>query len=383
MNKTICIFTAFYHPHYGGVETYVRSLSAQLNKLNYNVIIVTLNTEKAEVIEIIDGIKILRMPAVNLLNGRFPIPKPSMQFFKLLKEINKTNPCLYILNMRIYISSLLGLFISKRNRKPSLLIEHVSGHLKLDNFLLNTAAHLYEHAISKVMKLFTDKFYAVSQASSKWMEHFNIKPSGIIYNGVNLEDESTDIISIRKKYSLEDNDIIISYAGRLIKEKGIISLIETFNALRKKYSHIYLFIAGEGTLLNELKEHYSPNTHHIYILGGLKHSLVMDLLSTSDIIVNPTYYPEGMSTLLLEAGLNHCAVITTSMGGALELINDSNLGIVIKPNSKEEIYNAMDKLIQDKAYRELIAENLYNKVTNHFNWEKITENFTEKIKLVK
>ena len=158
----------------------------------------------------------------------------------------------------------------------------------------------------------------------------------------------------------------ITYVGRIIKEKGVLKLISIFNKLSSKYN-IELNIAGDGPILNQIKEENKDN-QSIHILGKLTHEEVMDLLAKTDIFVNPSYFPEGLPTSILEAGLMKCAVVATPMGGTAEILDSDNIGLICG-FEEDEIEEKIVKLLDSKEEREKLGENIHNRVIDEFSWD--------------
>ncbi|MBQ7283460.1 MAG: glycosyltransferase [Oscillospiraceae bacterium] len=72
------IFSAQYLPTVGGVERYTNSLAKELIKYGHSVTVVTSALSSVPMTETdADGIQIFRLPCIMLMNGRFPIIKPS------------------------------------------------------------------------------------------------------------------------------------------------------------------------------------------------------------------------------------------------------------------------------------------------------------------
>jgi len=72
----------------------------------------------------------------------------------------------------------------------------------------------------------------------------------VIYNGVDLNDFRTldfDLVENNKKrLGFYRESKIIGYVGRLHKEKGLDTLLDSFYQLAKRFDHLYLLIIGEG-----------------------------------------------------------------------------------------------------------------------------------------
>jgi len=360
----------------------VHQLSQTLIELGNDVTIVTFNTENASPFEIKDNLKIFRLPAINFLGGRYPIPKFNNKYFSMIKEIERLDYDYVITNMRFYLSSFIAAKIASRKNIPSILIEHTTGHFTVNNKFFDWIGHHYEHFISNIIKKRTDYFFGVSKACSNWLGHFGIKSNGEIFNGVDCNYQIRNYFNIKQMYNLPDDSIIIFFAGRLILEKGILFLTESINQLTKEINNIYLFIAGVGPLYEEIDNKYR-NTNNIILLQQIEYDAVMNFLSQTDIVVIPSYYPEGMPTLILEAGANKCPVISTPMGGALEIISDNNYGIIIEPKNIDEIKKAILFLIENPEKRLALGENLYKKICENYNWKIITVNLLNELNRLK
>ncbi len=379
MKLRICIFTAFFPPHIGGVERYVEELSSALSAQGHEILIVTSNTENSSDEEIQSNITILRLPVLSFLGGRMPVPKYNSKSRKIINKIRKFDADRYILNMRFYPHSILGMILSKRYRKKSILVEHVTGHFSINNIAFDAIGHAYEHFVTKIMKATIDEFYGVSAACCKWLEHFGIASSGIVYNGINPDFIVSGGYNPRDELGLGTDSIVIAAGGRLLPEKGFTYLTNAFEKINKKHVNAHLFIAGGGPLLDELYSKYHNGNFNIHILGEIAHDSLMDLLSASDIVVIPSYYPEGLPTFILEAGISNCAVIATPMGGTLEVISSEDYGVIIPPKSENAIIEAIERLIEDVEYRSKAAANLKARVSRDFNWNKIAEELVARL----
>ena len=225
----ICIFSAQYLPHMGGVENYTYNLSKSLISKGYRVTVVTSNTNNWNTKETVDGISIIRFPVFNFIQGRYPIIKTNHCFRQLKKEIYSADYDFIIVNARFYIHSVFGLKMAYKRQIPSICIDHGTSHLTVNNKILDTIGGAYEHFITMIDKAYCKDFYAVSPTSLKWLEHFHIKGKGILYNSIDPESitkyqhEKGD--SYRERFYLNQGTIMLTFTGRLLPEKGVPQLI--------------------------------------------------------------------------------------------------------------------------------------------------------------
>ncbi len=369
--KKICIFTGYFLPHLGGIERYVDKLSLALKDKNHEIIIVTSNHLKTKNFENREGIKIYKIPIFCFFKKRYPIPKINLEYFKIIKKVKSENANYYIVNTRFHLTSLIGAKIAKKQKKPVFLIEHGTNHFTVNNKILDFFGHIYEHILTRIIKRYVNNYYGVSMKCNEWLEHFNIKASGVFYNSISLDDQKEANNDYFKKYN--KNNIIISYVGRLIKEKGILNLIKAFEEV--DYENKRLLIAGDGNLLKEIRKNYSKSKN-IDILGKLNFMEVMSLYKRTDIFVCPSLYPEGLPTSILEAGLMKCAVLATPMGGTKEVIKDDRYGIITN-GSIYEMKEKLEELISNSEKRKTCGENLFNRVAKDFNWQIVAKKVIE------
>jgi glycosyltransferase involved in cell wall biosynthesis len=378
MGKKIGIFTGYFLPHMGGVERYTNKLAIALRKIGYDLVIITTNHGNLKSWETTDNYTIYRLPVYKIAKNRYPLLKKGRVYKQLINQINKEKIDFYIINTRFYSTSLIGSRLGRHNNKPVILIEHGTGHFTVNNIVLDFFGHIYEHLFTNLVKKNVSKTFGVSQSSNAWVRHFGIKPSGVFYNAIDKNDERTAGNKYMDKY--KNDEIIIVYAGRLIKEKGILNLLEAFNALEtSNLNHkVRLVVAGDGKLLTAIRQ--TVKNSSVDILGRLCFEDIMSLYKRADIFVSPSLYPEGLPTSILEAGLMNCAVIATPQGGTKEVINSSNNNGIIVDGSVKQLIEAMTFLVNDDKTRIKMAKKLQERVRISFDWDSTAVKVDKSIK---
>jgi len=367
-NKSILIFSGYHLPHLGGIERYTDNLAQEFKRMGWDVTIVSSNYDNLAQKEEINGIINYRLPIYNLFKSRYPIPKINKEYKNIKKELNKKQYDAIIVNTRFHLTSLVGSKYGKKNKIPVFLIEHGSQHLTIDNKILDFFGSIYEHILTMYVKKFVDYYYGVSKEACIWQKHFGIKSNGVWYNSIS---------DFSKDYKIKKNEknITITYAGRILKQKGIIELINAFNKLCNKYDNLSLNIAGDGNLLEELKR--NNMNEKINFLGKIDFKELCKLYSKTNIFVYAPNWPEGLPTGILEAGLMECAVISSNQGGCKEIITNKLNGIMI--DNERELQNALELLIDNKSIREEYAKNLKKKIIEQFEWKETSQKINKDI----
>lgn len=377
--KRICIFSAQYLPHMGGVEQYTYNLAKALAKMGNQVTVVTSNVMNSEEYENTDGISVYRLPCFNLMEGRFPVLKVNKNMIKIHRLLMRFKFDFVMVNTRFYIHSLYGVIFAKMQKVKCIIVDHGTSHLNLHNPILNFVENIYEHSITKMEQLFCNEFYGVSMASVEWLRHFHIYAKGALYNAVDMDKinqiKKGKLRDFRKEFNVPDDAVMICFTGRLIKEKGIYQLIKSVDRLNSNNKKYYLFIAGDG---EEYQQILSQKSEEVVLLGRISTEEVIGLLVQSDIFCLPSD-SEGFSSSVLEATACKCCVITTERGGSKELIVDRNHGIIIPDNKVETVMNALEMASENQDYRKSASETAYNRLIHNYTWEIVAQKVYELI----
>ena len=342
-NKTICMITAQYLPHVGGVERYTYEVAKELRKRGCRVIIVTSQIKGSPVREYTkEGIEIQRVWSIDLMKGRFPVAVPIRLRARLARMMENEEVGLAVIHTRFYPLSLAGARAAHKAGVRCIVVEHGSAYVTMNNRILDLASHIYERAVTRVIKKTRCEFYGVSSACEEWLSRLGIKSSGRLYNAVDY----TDIDRIAAKnervfsdrFGIPAGEKVVAFVGRLVPEKGVIPMIRAFEKVAEE-TKSHLVLAGEGPLLDEAKALAGPRTH---LLGQISYEEVAQLLLESDIYVLPSR-SEGFSTSLLEAVACGCLPVSTRVGGAAELIREGKNGVFLAGYTESDIGEGLEK----------------------------------------
>ncbi|RHU41233.1 glycosyltransferase family 1 protein [Blautia sp. TF11-31AT] len=371
--KKICIFSAQYLPHLGGVERYTYNLATELYKQGNQIVIVTSNVGGLKTYEKKDGIEIYRIPCFSLMNGRYPFLKPDKTFRKIHRHLLKTKFDLILINTRFYPHSVYGTILARKQKTHCIMVDHGTSHMTVHNPIGDFVEQSVEHFLTMLDKINCKEYYGVSEACTEWLKHFHIKAKGVLYNAIDLNKieeikaESGD--NYRKKYNIPEDGIVVSFTGRLLKEKGILQLIEGIKQLREEGHPVYLLIAGDG---DEEKTIQAKADEGIIPLGRLEFEKIITMLQQTDIFCLPSD-SEGFSTSVLEAAACNCYVITTERGGSKEMLISKDYGMIIKDNDTETVKKALEDVIYKKEYREKATRNTYERLKQNYTWEIVAK----------
>ncbi|RAK19904.1 glycosyltransferase involved in cell wall biosynthesis [Anoxybacillus vitaminiphilus] len=183
-------------------------------------------------------------------------------------------------------------------------------------------------------------------------EHFNIPKEkiSIINMGVNRKVFAPmDKSAARKKCGIDEQSIPILFVGNMIKQKGLLELIEAFSMLKREIPNVSLYLIGakkDFTFYNELVEYVHRRTlQDVFIYDAMPQSEIAVWMSAAEVFVLPSHL-EGFGLVALEAMSCHTPVVGSDVGGLSYLLADG-AGVLVEPHNPQSLYEGIKKVITD------------------------------------
>lgn len=185
-----------------------------------------------------------------------------------------------------------------------------------------------------------------------------------ISNGVDLEVKfNPKFIETKAKNNIisennfRENDLIVTFIGRLVKEKGIIEFLNSYEKL-KTQNIKYVIIGGlpqgeRDTEAIKVVERFKGNENIIFTDHV---NNVNDYLNISDIFCLPSYR-EGMPRSIIEAMAMRNAVLATNIRGSREEVLHNETGYLFDVRNSNKIAKYIDELNNDRKKLEYFKEN--------------------------
>ncbi len=208
-------------------------------------------------------------------------------------------------------------------------------------------------------------------------------------NGVDIERFSKDKISkeiisaTRMKYGINENDFVIGFTGRIVRDKGVIDLINAFDILKEKYSNIKLMLVGmleERDAIPQETIKKIEEDKSIIALGYINNSEIEKYYALMDVMILPSYR-EGLGMSLLEASSMGIPVIGTRVTGVVDAVVENETGFFVNHDEKD-IAEKISYLIDNPSERERMGRNGKEMVATKFRqelvWKEIEKLYIEK-----
>lgn len=240
--------------------------------------------------------------------------------------------------------------------------------------------------INMLMGRYADKIVTVSQAVANHIKQSPfIKDSQVevIYNGVdNAVYYPMDASSIREKFDIAQDALVIGMIGRVNAIKGQNDFIEAVEPLLEKNEQAVAFLAGgvfpgEEWRLDELDKRIASSSVVSQIHRIDYYDKTSELYNMFDIFVLPSIKPDSLPTVVLEAMACSKPVVGYNNGGIAEMVVDDKSGCLVKPNSPQELSNAISLLLDSSEKREKFGRVGYQRQKELFSLESYIKNFSE------
>lgn len=164
------------------------------------------------------------------------------------------------------------------------------------------------------------------------------------------------------------------FVSRIMKEKGIDQYLDAAKEIRKRHPETRFHICGfcEQAYEKELQKLNEDGTI-IY------HGLVKDMAAIyrqMSCTIHPTYYPEGLSNVLLESAASGRPIITTNRSGCREVVDNGINGYVVEEKNSQDLIEKIEmflaKSIEERKQMGLAGR---KKVEKEFNRQIVIDKY--------
>lgn len=188
----------------------------------------------------------------------------------------------------------------------------------------------------------------------------------IIPNGIDVQRFPASVRS--------DGPLRVVFSSRLVGRKGLTFLLQAMEQLGDDLARVQLTIAGDGNLRAQLEDEVKQRglSERVTFLGAVHPDEMPNVYQNADVFVLPSMN-EGMSNSLLEAMSAGLAVVTTSTGGARDLVQGN--GVIVPRRSSQPIADALKTYLNDP---EKLAQHCKKsrEVAESLSWSNIAGQYT-------
>ena len=265
---------------------------------------------------------------------------------------------------------LSGGIAAKKNGVPSLFHIHE----------VPTGNKLYEFFSGKIINWYSSKVLTVSNSVKKhWLKYIDDKKIERIYNGIIFK-KTDSLVELER----DQDDFVITSVARIIPYKGHKYLIDIADELIKKSTKFKFLIVGD-TLSSYVS--YEKSIKQKVKDLGLEHQIkflgfredVSSILKQSDLFIHPAIAPDPLPTVLFEALYNDLPSVATNLGGAIEILDNGNNGLLIPYNDSKKAANLINEYCSNTKLQKKHLENSKKNFKINFSSESFNKNILKEV----
>lgn len=322
--------------------------------------------------EKLDGINIIRFRNISNYLAWYHNLFIPVGFINFIKKNLKNYDVVHLHDYRTLQNAVISYYAYKY-KIPYVLQPHGTTYIILKKY--------------KLKKLFDKKFgYEIIKKANAILvlnetEAKNLEKMGAGKNKIKIVPNGIDVRkfnnlppkgTFRNKYSIDKNEKLILYVGRIHKSKGIDTLLKSFAELLHILPTSKLVLVGPDdgymeemeTIANKLKI-----SGKVIFTGFVPHEEKVAAYVDADVFVTPSF--SGFPVTFLEAMTVGLPIITTNKGDKLDWL-DKKVGYVTNYSARD-IANAIYSVLKDENLYKEFYKNAQNLIKEEFNWNKIVK----------
>lgn len=243
------------------------------------------------------------------------------------------------------ISRDIPLLLLIRNVCPHIILEF---HGSSSNTLVEPGSYFFKFFSHCLVRL-CDAILVLSTEEQKEWEKFYPKGQFYVVNNPFRTEEVESKRFVRR--ANKERPLVLLFVGRLIQEKGIFNLLDAILILSKKIP-CQLLVVGDGKDAKSLegKINLLGLTNNAILAGYLNGKDLYDVYIKSDVFVLPTL-KEGFPTVIAEAMGFGLPIVTTSIRGAQDHLQEGVNCLFVPPDDPEALVSAIITLESDPELR--------------------------------
>jgi glycosyltransferase involved in cell wall biosynthesis len=310
------------------------------------------------------------------LQKEFNLKKDLQAFFEIRRLIKSLS--VDVVHTHTSKAGLIGRLAASTVKPKPMGVHTFHGHLLTGYF--STWKTKLVYLIEKFLELFTDAFVAMGTQVSNDLKSVGLGKRvkfRVFFPGLSSKVFKSKTV-VRKELALEENETYILFVGRMTAIKRPDRLLDSIDELVKRNVKIRVLAAGDGELLDALRERATRSGLPITFLGW--RSDIQNLIAASDIAVL-TSDNEAVPLTLIEASMAGLPLVSTNVGSVSDvLVNEVNGYLV--DSEPAALADALQKLAIDPVLRQIMGDAGRERTSRYFSLEKMCADHTELYQLL-
>ncbi|MBQ0162371.1 MAG: glycogen/starch synthase [Treponema sp.] len=175
----------------------------------------------------------------------------------------------------------------------------------------------------------------------------------------------------------ENKNIYISFHGRLVRQKGILIILDLIDMILETYPNVRFIINGQGeNALQEMAKRKAKDfSGKVVYLRGYERSLARLCTASGDFSLFPSEFePCGLEDFIAQI---YGTIPVAHATGGLKKIISGKTGFVYSPNTAEKLFGLLSFLIENKSQDKSCYDDIIRlgavSVSTNYTWKIVAK----------
>lgn len=148
---------------------------------------------------------------------------------------------------------------------------------------------------------------------------------------------------------------LVAFGGRLVREKGVATLLDAFERVARTLPEARLILAGTGPLEAELRARAAPAGDRVQFLGHLARAPMEAAFDQAWVQVAPSLWAEPFGNVSTEAMMRGTAVVASDVGGQSDIVRDGRTGYLVPPGDPQALARRLIAILGSRDHAEALG----------------------------
>jgi glycogen(starch) synthase len=365
----------------GGLGRHVDALARELAAAGHDVCVVTRGEAGAPVDEVRDGVRVRRAAADPLaidFTTETLLAWTQAAEHALLRAalplVRRWRPD--VVHAHDWLVAQSAVTLSRTTRSALVVTMHATEAGRHMGWLpkpLNLAIHSVERWLAREARAVITCSSAMRGEAISLFEldpdTVSVVPNGI--DGRRWRAPAAAVAEARKRHAPPDGPLIV-FAGRLVHEKGVQTLLDALPAVRRTHPALRLLVAGTGVFEDQLQARARRRrlARTVEWAGFVPEADLAAILGAADVVAVPSLY-EPFGIVALEAAAAHSPVVLARTGGLDDLVEMGVAAAAFVPGDAVELADALVDVLDDPAAARRGADRAARTVRRRYAWPAV------------
>ncbi|MBL0386209.1 DUF1957 domain-containing protein [Tumebacillus sp. ITR2] len=365
----------------GGLSRHVYDLTRYLVKNGWDVHVVTTEAEGAPFEEVVEGVHVHRVHVMKPDGAEFEhwAFQLNLMMIDTVQGLQDAGLKFDLIHAHDWLVAYAAEMIKKTSGVPLVSTIHATEHGR--NHGIHTDLQRYIHGLEWKLTYESQRVILCSTYMQREVEQVFHLPSDkldVIPNGVDPEMlRPTALAEAGKGVFAKEGEKLVMFVGRLVREKGVHTLLNAVPMIVDEFPETRFVIAGKGPSMESLREqaHAMGIADRVRFTGFISDEDRNSLFQEADVAVFPSLY-EPFGIVALEAMAANTPVVVSDVGGLGDVVQHGRNGLKMYPDDAHSLALQVKSLLRDAEFGKRLAQTALDEI-DHYNWNCIARQTTK------